>query len=191
MTSMAQSHWSSNNGTQRPLWSPISDTSLKAHSTGGKPCLAVETWSTIQAWWNHGSQRRTIRANLVKQHDSQLNSKYWFWCSTDKCSSHLWWFEYAWPMGSDIVKRYGLIEGSMSLCGWLQGLLCLLSAQCRRQLPPCCLKIPGSPELPLNEDAELSAPSLTPCLPSCCHVMVIVGSTSESESQPQLNVCPY
>jgi hypothetical protein len=43
--------------------------------------------------------------------------------------------------------------------------------------------------LPLDEDVELSAPS-APCLPGCCHAptLMIMDGTSESVSQPQLNV---
>lgn len=28
----------------------------------------------------------------------------------------LWWFEYAWPMGSGIFRRHGLVGVSVSLC---------------------------------------------------------------------------
>jgi hypothetical protein len=30
----------------------------------------------------------------------------------------VWWFEYAWPMGSDTIRRCGLVGGSVSLWGW-------------------------------------------------------------------------
>ena len=27
----------------------------------------------------------------------------------------LWWFRYAWPMGSGTVRRYGLVGGGLAL----------------------------------------------------------------------------
>jgi hypothetical protein len=42
------------------------------------------------------------------------------------CSS-AWWFEYAWPMGSGTLKRYGLVRIGMALleevCHCVDGLL--------------------------------------------------------------------
>ena len=32
--------------------------------------------------------------------------------------NRVWWFEYAWPMGSSTIRRYGLVGGSVSLRGW-------------------------------------------------------------------------
>ena len=34
-----------------------------------------------------------------------------------KLGRRLWWFEYAWPMGSATIRRYGLVGGHGSL-GW-------------------------------------------------------------------------
>jgi hypothetical protein len=29
--------------------------------------------------------------------------------------NHVWWFEYAWPIGSGTVRRCGLVGGSVSV----------------------------------------------------------------------------
>jgi hypothetical protein len=64
-----------------------------------------------------------------------------------------------WILGHSTIKRCGLLAGSLSLWGGLQGLLCSSYAQCGSQ----------SLLLPDDQDAELSAPFTASCLPACCH----------------------
>jgi hypothetical protein len=83
-----------------------------------------------------------------------------------RCSC-LWCFEYAWPKGSGIIRRCGLVGIGVALieevchcAGRLWGLLgfrLLLSGG----------KIPSSWQ-PLGQDVELLAPP-NPCLPAHCH----------------------
>jgi hypothetical protein len=59
----------------------------------------------------------------------------------------LWWFEYAWPIGSGTVRRSGLVRGSVSLWGVGFGglLLCSGSTHFGRELPSSYLRMPVSP----------------------------------------------
>ena len=69
----------------------------------------------------------------------------------------LWWFVYAWPMGSGTIKRCGLVGGSASL--WGVGLSAMLKLYPgRRDPPPDCLQKTVSSWLPLDQDLELMAP---------------------------------
>jgi hypothetical protein len=43
--------------------------------------------------------------------------------------------------------------------------------------------------LPADQDVELSAPSLAPCLPVCCHTSHIDDKSSETVSQ-SVKCCP-
>jgi hypothetical protein len=67
----------------------------------------------------------------------------------------VWWFEYAWTMGSGYIRKYGLIGGGGvalvgEVCYWKRGfkvsyiclilangIQCLLLAACGRQFPSC------------------------------------------------------
>lgn len=73
-------------------------------------------------------------------------------------SLSLWWFVYAWPIGSGTVRRVrrcDLLGGSASL--WGVGFEA-----------PSSVKIQSAPWPPLDEDTQLSAPTV-PCLPGCHH----------------------
>ena len=73
-------------------------------------------------------------------------------------SVFLWLFDYAWPVGSGTIRRYGLIGGSVALLeemchrggGVLRSHICsglasmiqsFLLTACRSQSPPGCLQI--------------------------------------------------
>jgi hypothetical protein len=68
----------------------------------------------------------------------------------------LWWFEYAWPMGSGAIGRCGLVRGSVSLWGVVFETLIL------------AIYRTVFSRLSSEQDLELSAPP-TPFLPGCCH----------------------
>ena len=88
----------------------------------------------------------------------------------------VWWFEYAWPMGSSTI-RCGLVGGSVSTWVWTL-----------RELPLSYLRM-WVFCLCSEQDVELSAPPV-PCLPGCCYASHRDdnGLNSEAVSQPQLNV---
>ena len=69
----------------------------------------------------------------------------------------------AWPIGGGIISRCGLVGGSMSL-----------SRALRSPILKAIPSVAQSPLLlPVDQDIELSAPSLAPCLPgnsrASCH----------------------
>jgi hypothetical protein len=77
----------------------------------------------------------------------------------------LWWFEYAWPMGSGTLRRCGLVGVGLALLeeeswwGW--------ALRSYAQAQPSVKREPPS-WLPSYQDVELLAPP-APCLPVCCH----------------------
>lgn len=64
-----------------------------------------------------------------------------------------------WPIGSGTIRWCGFIEESVSLWSWALKLYMLKLGL-----------VWQSPLLPANQDVELSASSLEPCLPAPCHV---------------------
>ena len=80
----------------------------------------------------------------------------------------LWWFEYAWPIGSGTVRRCGLVGGSVSL--WGQASRSPVLKLCPKKNQASWLPVEDSYLLlSLDQVGQLSAP-LAPCLPGCCHV---------------------
>jgi len=74
------------------------------------------------------------------------------------------------------------VGGSVSLCG----------ASSAPIYAPTPLSVPHILFLPpVDQDADLSAPSPAPRLPAHRHAMIIMDSASETVSQPQLNVFFY
>ena len=72
----------------------------------------------------------------------------------------------AWPTGSDtigicVLGVYVLVGGSVSLCRW--------TLWSYAQAPPSVEEAVSS-RLSLDQDVELSAPPLVPCVLACFHV---------------------
>ncbi|EDL89534.1 rCG42807, partial [Rattus norvegicus] len=86
----------------------------------------------------------------------------------------MWWFEYAWPIGSSAIKRGGLVAGSASLCR--------RALRSYAQAPPSAEKRASS-WLPADQEAALPAP----WLPGRCHVSC--RDDNGLTLWPQLNVC--
>jgi hypothetical protein len=69
----------------------------------------------------------------------------------------LWWLKYAWPMGSGIIRRCGLVGGSVSLC-----------RQALKSPPMLRLhqvQMRPSSWVPVYQDVKPPVP----CLPAQCH----------------------
>ena len=89
----------------------------------------------------------------------------------------------AWPIGSGIIRRCGLVGGNVSLWGWV-----LRSSV----LKVCCCGI-QSPSVACRSRCRILSSSPAPCLPAQCDALHHDdnGLNLWTVSQPQLNVFLY
>jgi hypothetical protein len=89
------------------------------------------------------------------------------WCSTlNRYGPHRFMCWDAWPISFGTIRRYGLVGVGMAL---LEKVCHCGGHTSRSPMIKLCPVWKTVSLLPMDQDAELPAPSSIPYLPSCCH----------------------